>query len=53
MYIGVSIVKPMENYQLLLTFENGEHGIFDMKPYLQTGIFRQLCDTSLFALSPL
>ena len=48
-YIGVKAVQPLENYQLLLTFENSEKGIFDMKPYLEKGIFRQLIDTSLFA----
>jgi hypothetical protein len=33
---------------LLLTFENGEKRQFDMKPYLETGIFQELKDISLF-----
>ena len=49
MYIGVKAVQPIEDYQLLLTFENSEQGIFDMKPYLEKGIFCQLRDTRLFA----
>jgi len=49
MYIGVKAVKPQENYMLLLTFENNEQRLFDMKPYLDIGpVFRALKDTSLF-----
>ena len=48
MYIGVKAVKALENYRLALTFENGERGIFDMTPYLDTGIFRELRDVQLF-----
>ena len=42
MYLAVKEVKPVENYLLLLTFENGEVRKFDMKPFLETGIFREL-----------
>jgi len=48
MYLAVKEVKPVENYLLLLTFENGEVRKFDMKPFLETGIFRELKDPSLF-----
>ena len=48
MYIGVKQVKPLDNFQLLLTFENEEQGIFDMKPYLEKGIFRELKDNAMF-----
>ena len=49
MYIGVKSVAPQENYMLLLTFENNEKRLFDMKPYLDYGpVFRALKDTSLF-----
>ncbi|WP_227762490.1 DUF2442 domain-containing protein [Zhaonella formicivorans] len=34
MYLAVKGVEPLNDYQLLLTFENGEKRIFDMKPYL-------------------
>ncbi len=48
MYSAVKDVKPKENYLLLLTFENGENRIFDMKPYLDLGIFKELKDLKMF-----
>jgi hypothetical protein len=48
MYLAVKDVKPQDNYQLLLTFENGEKRQFDMKPYLHIGIFKELKDPKLF-----
>jgi len=48
MYLAVTDVKPLKNYQLLLTFENNEKKIFDMKPYLDKGIFSELKDEKKF-----
>jgi len=48
MYLSIKAVKPQDNYLLLLTFENGEQRQFDMKPYLNFGIFQELKDISLF-----
>ena len=48
MYLAVTAVEPLEDYQLLLTFENGEKRIFDIKPYLDKGIFRELKDEKMF-----
>ncbi len=48
MYLAVTEVKALEDYQLLLTFENGEKRIFDMKPYLDKGIFQELKDKKKF-----
>ena len=48
MYLSVKKVKPIENYQLFLTFENGEKRIFDMKPYLGVGVFKELKDINIF-----
>ena len=48
MYFAIKEVRPQENYILLLTFENGEKRQFDMKPYLDMGIFQDLKDLSLF-----
>ena len=48
MYIGITAVKPQENYILLLTFENGEQRCLDMKPYLNRGVFRELADKNMF-----
>jgi hypothetical protein len=44
----VKAVKPSSNYRLILTFENNEIKIFDVKPYLTKGIFRELKDLKLF-----
>lgn len=41
-------VKPLENYLLLVTFDNGEEKIFDVKPYLTHKAFEALKDTVLF-----
>ena len=48
MYLAVKEVKPLDEYKLLVTFENGEVKLFDMNPYLTKGIFRELRDVSLF-----
>ena len=45
----VKKVKPLKNYCLMLWFENGEQKIFDLKPYLNKGVFNQLKNTALFA----
>jgi hypothetical protein len=48
MYLAIKDVIPQDNYLLLLTFENGEKRQFDMKPYLDTGIFQELKNLKLF-----
>jgi hypothetical protein len=48
MYLAVKEVKPLENYNLLLTFENGEKRQFDMSPYLNLEIFQELIDEKMF-----
>ncbi len=44
----VKNVKPNPDYTLLITFANGESRLFDMKPYLDKGIFRELKNAALF-----
>jgi hypothetical protein len=44
----VKEVKTNPDYTLTLTFTNGEVKIFDVKPYLDKGIFKELRDISLF-----
>ena len=41
-------MKPEQNYSLLLNFSNGEVKWFDIKPYLEIGIFRELQELSIF-----
>jgi hypothetical protein len=44
----VKYVKPIKNFKLWLKFNNGEVKIFDVKPYLIKGIFRELQNPELF-----
>lgn len=41
-------VKPLEDYQLLIKFENGEEKVFDVKPYLNHKAFLKLKNKALF-----
>ncbi len=41
-------VKPLEDYKLLVIFDNGEKRIKDMKPYLDKGVFKKLKDKNFF-----
>ena len=46
-------VEPHNNYTLTLLFENGEVRVFDVNPYLEIGIFKELKDLSkYFAVRP-
>ena len=44
----VKSVEPRDHYRLLLTFENGEKRIFDVKPYLDMNVFAPLRNIALF-----
>jgi len=44
----VADVKPCNNYTLIITFNNGEVKSFDVKPYLEIGVFKELQELSLF-----
>ena len=44
----VKRVRPLDDYQLEVKFENGELRIFDMKPYLQRGVFVRLQNRAAF-----
>ena len=44
----VVAVLPNSDYTLTLTFANGEVKTFDVKPYLNIGIFRELQDQRYF-----
>ena len=41
-------VKPLKNYELEITFENGEVKRFDVKPYLQYKDFRKIKNIEIF-----
>ena len=41
-------VKPLDQFKLELAFESGERRIFDVTPYLDSGIFVELKDPAYF-----
>lgn len=41
-------VEPLKDYKLLLTFNNNEKKIKDMKPYLDKGVFKKLKNINFF-----
>ena len=48
MYLSVNKVKALSGYRLELTFENDEIKVFDVTPYLDTGVFTALRAEKLF-----
>lgn len=44
----VESVRPLDDYELEVTFENGERKRFDVKPYLSRGIFVRLQNRAVF-----
>jgi hypothetical protein len=48
MYFSVKQVEARSDYTLLLTFEDGKRKSYDMKPHLDTGVFKRLKDQRLF-----
>ena len=44
----VTKVHPNSNYTITLTFSNGKVRHFDVGPYLDKGIFRELKDLQVF-----
>lgn len=48
MYWDVKTVKPLPDYRIYVETEDGRKGIFDLKPYLDHGVFRELRDVYYF-----
>jgi hypothetical protein len=48
MYWDVKSVKPLAGYRIYVELENGQCGIFDLKPYLDRGVMRELRDEHYF-----
>ncbi len=44
----VKTVTPADDYKLLLTFTNGEHGIYDCSSLLDFGVFQELREKGYF-----
>ena len=45
---GVSAVKPINNYKLKISFENGQTGIYDCSGLLNLGVFKELKNVFYF-----
>ncbi len=41
-------VEPTDDYQLIVTFANGEKKKMDISPYLEKGVFRELKKINYF-----
>lgn len=48
MYWDVKTVRPLDDYRIYVEIEDGRKGIFDLKPYLDRGVFRELRDKRYF-----
>lgn len=48
MYSDVTAVKPLSDYRIYVEIKDGRKGIFDLKPYLDRGVFRELKDLNYF-----
>lgn len=48
MYWDVKIVKPLSGFRIYVEIEDGRKGIFDLNPYLDRGVFRELRDVNYF-----
>jgi hypothetical protein len=44
----VSRVEPLDDYKLHVELVDGRQGTFDMTPYLEKGVFRELKDPAYF-----
>ena len=48
MYWDVKKVKALDDFQIYVEIENGNKGTFDMKPYLDFGVFKELKNLNYF-----
>lgn len=44
----IEAVHPTDDFALHILFDNNEERIFDVKPYMEKGIFNQLKDPGIF-----
>lgn len=48
--ITATEVRALDGYRLALRFQDGKRGIFDMRPYLGKGVFKDLENPDYFSL---
>jgi len=44
----VKVVKPKPDYKIYVETEDGRKGIFDVSPYIERGMFKELKDINYF-----
>ena len=44
----VQTVKPLPEHRIAVELKDGRRGMFDLKPYLDHGVFRELKDPAYF-----
>lgn len=49
MYWDVKKVHPLDDYEIYVELEDGRKGFFDLKPYLDRGVFQELKDKAYFS----
>lgn len=49
MYWDVKTVRPLDDYRIYVEIEDGRKGVFDLKPYLDRGVFRELRNKHYFS----
>ena len=47
-YPKATAVKPVEDYCILVDFDNGERRLFDVKPYIRGEWFSELSEPEIF-----
>lgn len=48
MHWDVKSVRPLSDYRIYVEIEDGRTGTFDLKPYLDHGVFKELRDPHYF-----
>ncbi len=48
MFWDVKTVRPLPDYRIYVEIEDGRKGVFDLKPYFDHGVFRELRDVHDF-----
>jgi len=46
--MDAKVVKPLPDYRIFVEVADGRKGVFDMKPYLERGVFRELKNVHYF-----
>lgn len=49
--VDVTDVRALPGHRIEVWFDDGNHGVFDMTPYLDWGVFTALRDESVFRMA--